>query len=168
MANSMASLSTNSSSWWPKVLPVRSVTTRVVIDFHSSLFAPWGMPDAVTTNNGPQFISADFAAFVEERGIKHSRTTLYHPQANGGVEAFNQTLKNWLRAHLADGTPFSSALESTLLHYRATRHTTTGPSPAVLMLGWELQLPLDHLRPPKGEAPAASAFPDEWQSSNAA
>ena len=121
--------------WWPGIdrdveAIVGFVTTRVVIDFLSSLFARSGVPDAVTTNNGPQFISANFAAFVEERGIKHFRTAFYHPQANGEV----QGLKNRLRAHLAGGSPFS-ALKSTLLHYRATPHTTTGRSPAVLM-GW--------------------------------
>ncbi|KAI3360245.1 hypothetical protein L3Q82_014555 [Scortum barcoo] len=101
---------------WPEVLPTSSVTTRVVSDFLSSLFARWGVPDAITTDNRPQFISADFIAFMGGRGIKHIRTALYHPQANGGVERFNQTLKNGLRAHLADGLPFSPALQITLLH----------------------------------------------------
>ncbi|MEQ2161972.1 hypothetical protein GOODEAATRI_015131, partial [Goodea atripinnis] len=42
------------------------------------------------------FISAGFAAFVEERRMKHLITALHHPQANGGVERFNQTLKTGL------------------------------------------------------------------------
>lgn len=141
-------------SKWPEVRPVGSVTTQVVTDFLSSLFACWGVPDTITTDNGPQFISADFASFVERRGIKHIKTALYHPQANGGVERFNQTLKNGLRAHLADGLPFTAALQNTLLHYRATPHSTTGCSPALLMLGREIQLPLDRLRPPQQQAPA--------------
>ena len=143
-------------SKWPEVFPAGSITTKVVTDFLSSLFARWGVPDTITTDNGPQFISADFASFVEGSGIKHVRTALYHPQANGRVERFNQTLKNGLRAHLADGLPFSSALQSTLLHYRAAPHTTTGSSPALLMLGCELQLPLDRLRPPTRNSSAAT------------
>lgn len=125
-------------SKWPQVRPVGSVTTQVVTDFLSSLFACWGVPDTITTDNGPKFISADFASFAEKRGITHVRTALYHPQANGGVERFNQTLKNGLRAHLADNLPFPAALQNTLLHYRATPHATTGCSPALLMLGREL------------------------------
>ncbi|XP_057713151.1 uncharacterized protein K02A2.6-like [Corythoichthys intestinalis] len=144
-------------SKWPEVLPVSSVTTQQITDFLSSLFARWGVPDAVTTDNGPQFISADFAAFTGEKGIKHIRTALYHPQANGGVERFNQTLKNGLRAHLAEGLPFSTALQNTVLHYRATPHATTGSSPAFLMLGRELQLPMDRLRPPKRDSPGPPA-----------
>ncbi|KAI3364021.1 hypothetical protein L3Q82_010786 [Scortum barcoo] len=148
-------------SKWPEVLPTGSVTTRVVTDFLSSLFARWGVPDTITTDNGPQFVSADFTAFAEGRRIKHIRTALYHPQANGGVERFNQTLKNGLRAHLADGLPFPSALQSTLLHYRATPHATTGSSPALLMLGRELQLPLDRLRPHTGDRSGRPATPHE-------
>ncbi|XP_019737023.1 uncharacterized protein K02A2.6-like [Hippocampus comes] len=144
-------------SKWPEVLPVGSVTTQQITDFLSSLFARWGVPDAVTTDNGPQFLSADFAAFTGERGIKHIRTALYHPQANGGVERFNQTLKNGLRAHLTEGLPFGKALQNTLLHYRATPHATTGSSPALLMLGRELQLPMDRLRPPREDPPGPPA-----------
>ncbi|KAJ8346671.1 hypothetical protein SKAU_G00280720 [Synaphobranchus kaupii] len=116
-------------SKWPEVVATGSVTTQVVTDFLVSLFA---------------------------RGINHIRTAFYHPEANGGVERLNQTLKNGLRAHLADGLPFSAALRCTLLHYRATPHSTTGSSPALLMMGRELQLPLDRLRAPT--APAAAPY----------
>ena len=72
----------------------------------------------------------------------------YNPQANGGVERMNQTLKNGIRAHLAEGFQFSAALLRTLPHYRATRHSTTDSSPALLMLERELSLPLDCLHVP--------------------
>ena len=116
--------------------------------FLEVLFACWGMPTTITTDNGPQFISADFTTFLSEWRIRHIRTAFYNPQANGGVERMNPTLKNGIRAHLAEGFQFSAELLRTLLHYRATRHTTTDSSPALLMLGRELSLPLDRLRVP--------------------
>ena len=85
---------------------------------------------------------------MSERGIRHIRTAFYNPQVNGGVERMNQTLKNGIRAHLAEGFQFSEALLQTLLHYRVTQHTTTDSLPALLMLGHELPLLLDHLRVP--------------------
>lgn len=142
-------------SKWPEVTTVGSVTTRVITDFLEALFSRWGTPTTITTDNGPQFISAEFAAFLGERGIKHIRTALYHPEANGGVERLNQTLKNGIRAHLADGFQFDAALLRTLLHYRSTQHSTTGSSPALLMMGRELQLPLDRLRAQANLAPPA-------------
>ncbi|KAJ8375497.1 hypothetical protein SKAU_G00060770 [Synaphobranchus kaupii] len=140
--------------WWPAIdrdieAMVRGCTACL------ALFSRWGTPTTITTDNGPQFISAEFAAFLGGRGVKHIRTALYHPEANGGVERMNQTLKNGIRAHLVDGFQFDAALLRTLLHYRSTRHSTTGSSPALLMMGRELQLPLDRLRAQADLAPPA-------------
>ena len=58
-------------SKWPEAVSTGSVTTQAVIDFLEVLFARWGMPTTITTDNGPQFISAEFTTFLSERGIKH-------------------------------------------------------------------------------------------------
>ncbi|KAJ8332645.1 hypothetical protein SKAU_G00424340 [Synaphobranchus kaupii] len=92
--------------------------------------------------------------YLAGKGIRHIRTAFYNPAANGRVERLNQSLKNGIRAHLAQGCTLTTSLLQTLLHYRATRHATTGVSPASLMLGRELQLPLDRLRPTPAPAPA--------------
>lgn len=141
-------------SKWPEVTPVGSVTARVLINILDSLFARWGLPQKITTDNGPQMVSAELTSYLKEKGIHHIRTAFYHPSANGGVERLNQSLKNGIRAHLAQGCTFSVSLLQTLLHYRATPHATTGVSPASLMLGRELQLPLDRLRPALAQTPA--------------
>ncbi|KAL0161729.1 hypothetical protein M9458_045454, partial [Cirrhinus mrigala] len=134
-------------SKWPELTTTGSVTSQIIVDFLDSLFARWGLPQTITTDNGPQFVSADFSSYLRSKGIQQIHTTLYHPQANGGVERFHQSLKNGLRAHLAQGCTFNQAICLTLLHYRASQHSTTGVSPASLMLGRELNLPLDRLRP---------------------
>ena len=53
-------------------------------------------PDAaprIISDNGPQFIAADFKAFVRFIGATHVRTSPYYPQSNGKKERFYQTLK---------------------------------------------------------------------------
>ena len=134
----------------------------VVIDFLESLFARWGLPSAVTTDNGPQFISTDFTSFLSSCGVKHIRTAFYNPQANGGVERLNQSLKNGIRAHLAEGLQFPAALRKTLMHYRAAQHSTTGCTPASLMLG--RALPVDSPAP----APRSGQTPEQRQAQVAA
>ncbi|KAF0026146.1 hypothetical protein F2P81_020883 [Scophthalmus maximus] len=125
-------------SKWPEVVATGCVTTRVVKDFLASLFARWGITNAITMDNGPQYVSVEFANLVADWGIKHIHTAFYHPEANWGVERFNQTLKNGIRAHLVDSLPFAAAMLHTLLHYRATPHSTNGSFPALLMTGREL------------------------------
>ncbi|KAJ8364325.1 hypothetical protein SKAU_G00131560 [Synaphobranchus kaupii] len=135
-------------SKWPEVVPVGTVTSRVIIQILDGLFARWGLPKAVTTDNGPQFTAAEFSDFLPGKGVKHIRTAFYHPQANGGVERFNATLKNGIRAHMAQGCTFDVALNQTVLHYRASPHCTTQVSPSLLMLGRDIELPLHRLRAP--------------------
>lgn len=140
-------------SKWPELITTGSVTSQVIIDFLDSLFARWGLPNTITTDNGPQLTSSEFTTYLKAKGIRHIRTAYYHPQANGGVERFHQSLKNSIRAHLVQGWAFPQALRHTLLHYRATQHSTTGVSPALLMLGRELRLPLDRLSPESPQRP---------------
>eukprot|EP00063_Salmo_salar_P068290 XP_014043125.1 PREDICTED: uncharacterized protein K02A2.6-like [Salmo salar] len=106
-------------SKWPEVVPVGTVTAQAILDILDSLFTRWGLPLTLTTDNGPQLISAEFSSYLSNKGIKHIRTAYYNPQANGGVERFNQTLKNGIRAHLVQGCTFQTALNQTLMHYRA-------------------------------------------------
>ncbi|KAJ7991418.1 hypothetical protein DPEC_G00283640 [Dallia pectoralis] len=140
-------------SKWPEVAPMGTVTSAAVVNFLDQLFSRWGLPRAITTDNGPQFRSMEFTTFLANKGVTHIRTSVYHPQANGGVERFNQSLKNGLRAHMSEGYSLMAALSQTLLHYRATAHSTTGVSPAALMLKRELVLPLTRLRPPMATCP---------------
>lgn len=152
-------------SKWPEVVPTGTVTTQVITDILETLCARWGMPRAITTDNGPQFVFADFSRFLSDRGIKHIRTAYYNPQANRGVERFNQSLKNGIRAHLTQGCAFQTALNQTLMHYRASQHTTTGTSPASLMLGREMELPLDRLKVQGMVAPAEDNTQDKLKAS---
>ncbi len=131
--------------------------TSLIVDTLDAHFARWGVQDAITTDNGPQFLSEDFESYRADKGICHIHTAFYNPQANGGVERLNQTLKNGIRAHMAQGCTFTNSLLQTLLQYRASQYSTTEVSPASLMLGQELQLPLHKLRPPQLQLTVAAA-----------
>ncbi len=79
-------------SKWPEVVPMCSVTASAMVDFLEQLFSRWGIPQAITTDKGPQFVSSEFSSYLAARGIAHIRTAFYHPQANGGVE---RLIKVW-------------------------------------------------------------------------
>ena len=106
-----------------------------------------GFPETITTDNGPQFRSYEFEHWLQERGIGHVLTPLYHPQANGRVERFNQILKQGFKTGLVEGRSVGNALKSTLFHYRSTVHSVTGMSPAEIMLGRKLRQPLSQMVP---------------------
>ncbi|KAL2077907.1 hypothetical protein ACEWY4_025592 [Coilia grayii] len=133
-------------SKWPEIFPLTSITSHTIISRLNGLFGRWGLPSAITTDNGAQFTSAEFTEFLALRSIKHIRTAVYYPESNGEVERLNKTLKDGLRACLAEEKTFSDALNQTVLTIRASKHSTTGFSPALLMIGCELRQSLDCLR----------------------
>lgn len=46
------------------------------------------------SDNGSSYIAADLAEYLEEKGMKHVRGAPMHPQTQGKIERWHQTLKN--------------------------------------------------------------------------
>ena len=56
---------------WPEVIPVSSTTTSKTIKVLRDLFARFGIPEQILSDNGPQFASEDFQAYIKSNGIHH-------------------------------------------------------------------------------------------------
>ena len=95
----------------------KSASSSVVIDRLHALFARHGIPKGLRTDNGPQFVSAEFAAFLEEMGIEHHRTILLWPRANGEVERQNRSLVKILKIARAEKKPWRAERHRFLLAY---------------------------------------------------
>ena len=107
-------------SKWPEVRPSSHVTSADVISFLCNLFTRWGLSEVVITGNSPQFKSGEFRNFFTNKAITHSTTAFYHPQSNGGVERFNQILKQRVRTHREQGFSFQQTLQGrscTIVHH---------------------------------------------------
>ena len=131
-------------SKWPEVCPTSQIGTEQIVGFLEDLFARWRFSSTIGTDNGPQFSSGQFETFLQAKGIRHVRTAYYHSQFNGGVERFNQVLKQGFRAYLSENVSFPEALRKILMNYRATPHALTRMSPAELMIRRQLRSPLHH------------------------
>jgi putative transposase len=46
------------------------------------------------TDNGASYIAGDLAEWLDDRGMEHTRSAPYHPQTQGKIERWHQTLKN--------------------------------------------------------------------------
>ena len=45
------------------------------------------------SDNGPSYASSGFAEWLEDHGIEHTRGKPYHPQTQGKIERWHQSLK---------------------------------------------------------------------------
>jgi len=51
-----------------------------------------GFKPRIISDNGPQFISKDFAEYLRIPGLQHIRTSIAYPQSNGKIERYHRTI----------------------------------------------------------------------------
>jgi transposase InsO family protein len=72
---------------------LRNMTHREVISFvQKHIIYRFGIPQTLTTDQGPSFMSHQFREFVESLKIKLLNSSPYYVQANGQVEDSNKVL----------------------------------------------------------------------------
>jgi len=113
-------------SKWIEVEELPSQTSFHVIKMLEKIFARFGIPEVLRTDNGPCYKSESFSAFVESWGVVHKTSSPRYPESNGMAVRSVKTVKDLLRKE--------NSLEDVLLAYRATP-LASGFSPAQLMFG---------------------------------
>ena len=63
-----------------EVALLNTATSPNVIKEMKAVFARYGIPDVLVTDNGPQFASAEFAVLAKTWMFKHTTSSPYHPQ----------------------------------------------------------------------------------------
>ena len=102
-----------------------------------------GVPVRLHTDQGKQFDSDLMHNLCQKLGIEKSRTTPYHPQADGLIERFNRTLKERLGRYIASNDrEWEDFLPQVEFAYNSSRHSSTGFTPYFLLHGREARTPL--------------------------
>ena len=146
---SMWLLAMDAHSKWPSVIRLANYpTTEITIAGLDALFTIWGLPKTLVSDNGPQFASADFANWCRSNGIVHMTSAPFHPSSNGEAERLVGVFKRAMqRSVVEEGLEKDQAARAFLIEYRSTPHSTTGRTPAELMLGRQFRTQLSLLQP---------------------
>ncbi|XP_064468597.1 uncharacterized protein LOC135381006 [Ornithodoros turicata] len=143
---------------WAEVVPIPDATADTVgRAFLFGWVARFGCPGIVTTDRGRQFTSRSFGALLSAIGAKHSKTTAYHPSANGMVERLHRQLKAAICAR-RNSANWVDHLPWVLLGIRSSLKQDLQCSPSDLVFGCPLSLPDDFLSSPSPAPPSAHDF----------
>ncbi len=112
---------TDKLSGWNDVYDIaRGATSQDVQKHFMKWFISLGVPNRITTDNGPQFRSGDFVAFCDDWGIKYDPSSPYHHVANGYAEAAVNAMKSIVKKTCPGRSVMCKAFWTALLEYRNT------------------------------------------------
>lgn len=121
---------------------------NIALAFDRQWLSRYPRPSYCIFDKGSEFIGTDFQELLESFGIKKKPITTKNPQSNAIIERMHQTLGDMLRiydldkAMFDDKDPWAGYIASISWALRATVHATLQASPAQLVFGRDMILPL--------------------------
>lgn len=117
-------------------VPLKSKTaedTAEALWFYISIYGP---PKTLISDQGTEFLNSTIRQLTMTCGIDHKITSPYHPNTNGLVERFYQTLIRALKKHCEDDIEeWDRWIPFVILAYNTRCNSSTGFSPYSLMYG---------------------------------
>jgi transposase InsO family protein len=77
---------------------LENTSSASIINHLKSIMARHGVPEALVSDNGPQFSSKEFVLFAKDYGFSHVTSSPGHASGNGEVERAVRTVKELLYA----------------------------------------------------------------------
>ena len=128
-------------SRFPFAYPTKDMSSNSVIKCLQQLFSMFGLPSAIHSDRGAQFMGKEVSNFLSSLGIAQTRTTPYNPACNGQCERTNGTL--WKAVQLALRTnkmPITSwefVVDDALSATRSLLCTSTNATPHERMFAFQ-------------------------------
>jgi hypothetical protein len=118
---------------------------REVISFvREHIIYRFGVPQTLTTDQGPSFISHQFREFAESLKIKLLNSSPYYAQASGQAEASNKVLIKIIKKRIKDNPKkWLEKPSEALWAHRTSRHGSMKVTPFEHVYGQEAVLPVE-------------------------
>ena len=125
---------------YPEAVPVCSITSKVVVAALTKLFSTFGLPKVVQTDQGSNFLSKLFSQVLKTLNVSHQVSSAYHPESQGALERWHQTLKSMLKKYCYDtNKDWDEGIPFVLFAIRETVQESLKFSPAELVFGLSLR-----------------------------
>uniref|UniRef100_A0A3B3Q649 Gypsy retrotransposon integrase-like protein 1 n=1 Tax=Paramormyrops kingsleyae TaxID=1676925 RepID=A0A3B3Q649_9TELE len=135
------------STRYPEAIPLRSLKAPAIVKALIKFCTTFGLPKYIQSDQGSNFMSRIFSKVIKQLSIQHQVSSAYHPESQGALERFHQTLKTMLRTYCsAQGKDWDEGIPLLLFAIRDTVQESLGFSPAELVFGHSVRGPLKVLQ----------------------
>ncbi len=126
---------------------LRNITARSVIKALTRFFSTFGLPRVIQTDQGTNFKSTVFKQILATLNVRHAVSSPYHPESQGALERWHQTLKSMLRKYcLETAQSWDEGIPFVVFAAREAVQESLGFSPAALVFGHTPRGPLKSLQ----------------------
>ena len=135
------------STRFPEAIPLRNIKAQTIIQALTKYFTLFGLPKSIQSDQGSNFMSGIFQQVMHELKIKQYKSTAYHPESQGALERFHQTLKRMMRTFcLETEKDWDDGVHLLLFAARESVQDSLGFSPFDLVFGHTVRGPLNLLK----------------------
>ncbi|KAL5020806.1 hypothetical protein ScPMuIL_002105, partial [Solemya velum] len=135
------------STRFPEAIPLRNIKAPNIVKALVKFFTLVGLPKAVQSDQGSNFMSGIFQQVMYQLQIKQYKSSAYHPESQGALERFHQTLKNMMRSYCFENKrDWDEGIHMLLFGVRESVQESLGFSPFELVFGHTVHGPLKILK----------------------
>lgn len=135
------------STRYPEAIPLRSIKPHVIVKAIVKFCTTYGVPRVFQSDRGTNFMSKVFAKVTRKLNVRHQVSSAHHPQSQGAIERFHQTLKSMLRTFCVEQEKgWDEEIPLLLFAIRTTTQSSLGFSPSELIFGHNVRGPLKILQ----------------------
>jgi transposase InsO family protein len=130
-------------SRWVELYKVKDLTAEPAVKALTEWVGRFGVPSAIVSDNGTQFVNEAVTGLLETLNIEHLRINAYSHEENGMVERANKEVKRHLRNivfKFKNRKGWSDYLPLVARIINTTKHSATGYKPSEILYGEKLDL----------------------------
>ena len=126
----------------PEAIPLRSIKTNTILKALIKFFKIFLLPKSIQSDQGTNFMAHAFQQVMSQLGIKQYKSSAYHPESQGALERFHQTLKTMIKMYCIENSKDWDEGVHLLFAVRESVQESLGFSPFELVFGHAVQGPL--------------------------
>ena len=128
-------------------IPLCNIKALRIADALVKFFTLVGLPSLIQSDQGSNFMSSLMQQVTHQLGIKQCKSSAYHPETQGALERFHQTLKLMIRTYcLQYEKQWDQGIHLLLFAVREVVQESLGFSPFELVFGRTVRGPLKLLK----------------------